>query len=253
VRLNAFHDAGSIVVELSDDGRGVDRRLLLERARAQGVLSGEEPAEADALRLLFAPGVSTASAITELSGRGVGMDVVLRDVEALRGTVEVASVVGRGTTFRIRLPLTLALIEGFVVRAANESYVLPMESVVECLDLPASAKGGGPCGLVNLRGAPLPVLRLREVFALDGPPSRRENVVVVRGEAGPAGLVVDALLGGHQVVIKPLGALFRGVAAVAGSAILGDGRAALILDVPKLLKQIPESRAAVPAAAGVAG
>lgn len=242
VRLRAFHDAGSIVIELSDDGKGIDRHLLVERARAQGAVAAEEPSETDAFRLVFAPGVSTAASVTELSGRGVGMDVVLRDVEALRGTIEVASEAGRGTTFRIRLPLTLALIDGFVVRAGGESWVLPMESVVECLDLPAEAKGTGFSGLVNLRGAPLPFLRLRAIFGLEAPAAPRENVVVVRGESGPAGLVVDALLGGSQIVIKPLGALFRSVSAVAGSAILGDGRAALILDVPKLLKQMPAGR-----------
>ena len=244
VGLRARHDAGSIVIELSDDGAGIDRRLLVERARAQGLALGDEPGESDAARLVFAPGVSTAAEVTELSGRGVGMDVVLRDVEALRGSIEVLSEKGRGTTFRIRLPLTLALIDGFVVRAAGESYVLPMDAVVECLDLPADARGTGLSGLVSLRGAALPYVRLRELFALEGAPSARENVVVVRNETGTAGLVVDALLGGHQVVIKPLGALFRGVAAVAGSAILGDGRAALILDVPKLLKQFLSERAA---------
>jgi two-component system, chemotaxis family, sensor kinase CheA len=240
--IRAYHDAGSIVIELSDDGAGINRRLLVERARAQGLVGPDEPRGSDAFELVFAPGVSTATAITELSGRGVGMDVVLRDVEALRGSIEVQSETGRGTTFRIRLPLTLALIDGFVVRTAGESYVLPMDSVVECLDLPADARGTGLSGLMGLRGAPLPWLRLREHFALDGPPAARENVVVVRSEAGQAGLVVDGLLGGHQVVIKPLGALFRGVAAVAGSAILGDGRAALILDVSKLLKQVLSER-----------
>ncbi len=249
IRLRATHDAGSIVIELSDDGAGIDRRLLVERARAQGVALADEAGASEALRLVFAPGVSTAAAVTELSGRGVGMDVVLRDVEALRGSIEVLSEGGRGTTFRIRLPLTLALIDGFVVRAVGESYVLPMDAVVECLDLPAGARGTDAAGLVSLRGAPLPYVRLRELFALEGPPPARENVVVVRSEAGLAGLVVDELLGGHQVVIKPLGALFRGIAAVAGSAILGDGRPALILDVSKLLKQVLRERAAAPAEA----
>ncbi len=247
IRIRAYHDAGSIVIELSDDGAGINRRLLVERAREQGLIGSEEPRGSEALELVFAPGVSTATAVTELSGRGVGMDVVLRDVEALRGSIEVLSESGRGTTFRIRLPLTLALIEGFVVRVAGESYVLPMESVVECLDLPADARGTGLSGLMGLRGAPLPWLRLRELFGLEGPPAVRENVVVVRSESGQAGFVVDALLGGHQVVIKPLGALFRGVAAVAGSAILGDGRAALILDVSKLLKQVLSEQTAGPA------
>jgi two-component system chemotaxis sensor kinase CheA len=125
-----------------------------------------------------------------------------------------------------------------------------MDSVIECLDLPPDARGTGVSGLVSLRGQPLPYLRLRELFGLEGPPAVRENVVVVRNESGQAGFVVDALLGGHQVVIKPLGALFRGVAAVAGSAILGDGRAALILDVSKLLKQVLSERAPSPAERG---
>ncbi|HVO50724.1 MAG TPA: chemotaxis protein CheA [Thermoanaerobaculia bacterium] len=243
LRIRAYHDAGAIVIELSDDGAGINRRLLVERARALGLVGTDEPRGSEAFELVFAPGVSTAAGITELSGRGVGMDVVLRDVEALRGSIEVQSEPGRGTTFRIRLPLTLALIDGFVVRAAGESFVLPMDSVVECLDLPADARGAGLSGLMGLRGVPLPWLRLREHFDIDGPPSARENVVVVRSESGQAGFVVDALLGGHQVVIKPLGALFRGVVAVAGSAILGDGRAALILDVSKLLKQVLNERA----------
>ena len=243
LRIRAYHDAGAIVIELSDDGAGINRRLLVERARALGLVGTDEPRGSEAFELVFAPGVSTAAGITELSGRGVGMDVVLRDVEALRGSIEVQSDPGRGTTFRIRLPLTLALIDGFVVRAAGESFVLPMDSVVECLDLPADARGAGLSGLMGLRGVPLPWLRLREHFDIDGPPSARENVVVVRSESGQAGFVVDALLGGHQVVIKPLGALFRGVVAVAGSAILGDGRAALILDVSKLLKQVLNERA----------
>lgn len=242
LRIRAYHDAGAIVIELSDDGAGINRRLLVERARALGLVGTDEPRGSEAFELVFAPGVSTAAGITELSGRGVGMDVVLRDVEALRGSIEVQSDPGRGTTFRIRLPLTLALIDGFVVRAAGESFVLPMDSVVECLDLPADARGAGLSGLMGLRGVPLPWLRLREHFDIDGPPSARENVVVVRSESGQAGFVVDALLGGHQVVIKPLGALFRGVVAVAGSAILGDGRAALILDVSKLLKQVLNER-----------
>jgi two-component system chemotaxis sensor kinase CheA len=249
LRLAARHDAGSILITLSDDGAGIDRVLLLERARSRGIVAGEEPSAEEALRLVFAPGLSTAAAVTDLSGRGVGMDVVLRDVESLRGSVEVETQAGRGTTFRIRLPLTLALIDGFVVKAGGESYVLPMESVVECLDLPAGERGAGLSGVVNLRGAALPVVRLRELFALGGTAPAREAVVVVRNESRPAGLVVDALVGGHQVVIKPLGALLRGVAAVAGSAILGDGRAALILDVPKLLKKVLSERIALPAGA----
>ena len=252
LRLSASHDAGSIVVTLSDDGRGLDRAALLARGRALGLAGTQDAIPDEEIdQLVFAPGISTARSVTELSGRGVGMDVVKCEVEALRGSVEVESAAGEGTTFRIRLPLTLALIDGFVVRAADEAYVIPMDAVVECVDLPRetrAAAGGAPpsvTGLMSLRGAPLPILRLAKLFKLDGAPAARESVVVIRNGDGKAGFVVDALVGGMQVVIKPLGRLFRGVAGVAGSAILGNGRAALILDVPRLMKRV------LPAAAHV--
>jgi two-component system, chemotaxis family, sensor kinase CheA len=242
IRISASHDAGSIVVELSDDGAGLDRGALLERGRTLGLVGRQDsPADEEIDSLIFAPGISTAETVTELSGRGVGMDVVLREIEALRGTVDVASVPGAGTRFRLRLPLTLALIDGFVVRAADEAYVIPMDAVLECVDLPADAGRDGDAGLtglMNLRGAPLPYLRLARLFRLADAKGARESVVVIRNESATAGFVVDSLVGGTQVVVKPLGALFRGIAGVAGSAILGNGRAALILDVPKLMKQV---------------
>jgi two-component system chemotaxis sensor kinase CheA len=225
------------VIQIVDDGSGLDRARLLERARAKGLVApAEELSDAALDALIFEPGFSTSEAVTELSGRGVGMDVVRREVEALRGSVEIQSEPGRGTTITLRLPLTLAIIDGFLVKASEESYVVPVEAVIECVDLPAEERGTGLSGLMSLRGSPLPYLRLRELFGLPGEAARRENVVVVRNETAQAGLVVDALLGGSQIVIKPLGPLFRSLPGVAGSAIAGDGRVALILDVPRLVK-----------------
>lgn len=239
IRLRAFHDTGSIVIQIVDDGSGLDRARLLERAKTRGLVPETEELSGVAVdQLIFEPGISTSDAITELSGRGVGMDVVRRDVEALRGSVEVESEAGRGTTITLRLPLTLAIIDGFVVKASGETYVIPVEAVIECVDLPAEERGTGLSGLMNLRGSPLPFLRLRELFGLPGKAAPRENVVVVRNETSQAGLVVDALLGGSQIVIKPLGRLFQGLPGVAGSAIVGDGRVALILDVPRLVRTV---------------
>ena len=241
VRLRAFREAGNIVIELSDDGGGLDRARIAERARARGRAEGPERAsDAEMHRLIFEPGFSTADRVTELSGRGVGMDVVRRNVEALRGSVTVASREGQGTTFTIRLPLTLAIIDGFGTIAGGETYVVPTEAVIECLELPRSEAGRDGRAVINLRGEPLPCLRLRDHFALPGRSVGRENVVVVRHEGGRAGLVVDGLLGERQTVIKPLGPLFRALPGIAGSAILGSGRVALILDVPGLLRQTLE-------------
>ena len=237
IRLRAFHDTGSIVIQIVDDGSGLDRTRLLDRARTKGLVEATaELSDVAVDQLIFEPGISTSEAVTELSGRGVGMDVVRREVEALRGSVEVQTEAGRGTTITLRLPLTLAIIDGFVVKASDETYVIPVDAVIECVDLPAEERGSGLSGLMSLRGSPLPYLRLRELFDLPGEASPRENVVVVRNESTQAGLVVDALLGGSQIVIKPLGRLFRSLPGVAGSAIVGDGRVALILDVPRLVK-----------------
>jgi two-component system chemotaxis sensor kinase CheA len=238
VRLSAAHEAGSVVVEVSDDGNGLDRARILARARERGLVSpGETPTDAALLSLIFEPGFSTATRVTDVSGRGVGMDVVRRSVEALRGTIEVSSREGEGTTFRMRLPLTLAIIEGFSVQAAEGVYVLPLEAVREVCELPEGEDPALDRGLLGLRGKAVPFLRLRHLFRLGGRPAERESVVVLHHEGRQAAVVVDGLLGDGQVVIKPLGRLFHGVVGVAGSTILGDGRVALILDVPGLLRE----------------
>jgi two-component system chemotaxis sensor kinase CheA len=233
--VKAFHDAGSIVVEISDDGAGLDHERILQHARKQGIISeGSRLSEAEIHNLIFQPGFSTADKVSELSGRGVGLDVVRRNVNALSGAVHVASQKGRGTTFTIRLPLTLAIIDGFAVKVDTETYVIPLSSVQECLELPREKHRSEDGGVINLRGEALPYVRLRDLFGCGGNASAREKIIVVEYQGGRAGLAADELLGEQQAVIKPLGRLFQGIRGVSGSTILGNGRVALILDVPAL-------------------
>jgi two-component system chemotaxis sensor kinase CheA len=237
--LRAFHEAGSMVIQVVDDGAGLDRKRIGEKAVAMGLAAeATRLTDEDVARIVFEPGFSTAERVTELSGRGVGMDVVRRNVEALRGSVAIESEPGRGTSVTIRVPLTLAIIQGFKVGIGDEVYILPLDSVVECLELPAADTAAGtPCGVINLRDKPLPYLRLRDHFDIPGPRPARENVVVVQHGPQSAGVVVDALHGESSTVIKPLGRMFQGIPGVAGSSILGNGRVALILDVAGLLRE----------------
>jgi two-component system, chemotaxis family, sensor kinase CheA len=229
------------VIQLSDDGAGMDRSRIVEKAVELGLVSAAQVASGEAIdadALIFAAGLSTAERITDLSGRGIGMDVVRRNVETLRGTVELVNRPGEGVTVTIRLPLTIAIVQGFAVGVADETYIVPLESVVECVDLaPENAIDGDSGGVINLRGEPLPYLRLGHQF---GSPRAlkpgRENVVVIEHDGRRAGIAVDALLGEAQTVVKPLGRMFEGVNGVAGSAILGNGRVALLLDVRGLLR-----------------
>ncbi len=238
LKLRAFHEAGSIVVEVEDDGGGLNRDRIREQARALGLLGPrEEREDAELFQFIFVAGFSTAERITELSGRGIGMDVVKRSIESLRGTIAIDSRPGVGTTFSMHLPLMLSIIDGFLVGVGEETYILPLQKVLECVDLPEQERRPGRTGVLNLRGQPLPYLRLRDHFQLRGPLPARESIVVIAHGRGQAGLAVDTLLGQGQTVVKPLGQLFHGVSGVSGSAILGTGRVALILDVPSLLKK----------------
>jgi two-component system chemotaxis sensor kinase CheA len=233
--LKAFHDSGSIVVEISDDGAGLDDERILLQARKQGMITeGARPSASEIHNLIFQPGFSTADQVSELSGRGVGLDVVRRNVNALSGTIHVASQKGQGTTFTIRLPLTLAIIDGFAVKVDTETYVIPLGSVQECLELPFEKHRSKEGGVINLRGEALPYVRLRDLFGSCGNIPAREKIIVVEYHGGRAGLAADELLGEQQAVIKPLGRLFQRISGVSGSTILGNGRVALILDVPAL-------------------
>jgi two-component system chemotaxis sensor kinase CheA len=234
LRLHAFHDSGSIVIEVSDDGRGLDRERILRKAQERGLVApGTDLPDEEVFNLIFMAGFSTAETVTNLSGRGVGMDVVRRNIEALRGSVSLRSRLGEGTTVSIRLPLTLAIIDGFLVSVGSSSCVVPLDMVVECIALPADTPADA--NYLNLRGEVLPFLRLREVFGIEAPPAAHDNVVVVRHGTARAGLVVDRLLGEFQTVIKPLGRLFQNLQGIGGSTILGNGEVALILDVQALI------------------
>jgi len=236
--LEAFHDSGNIVVRISDDGAGLDHAAILQQARNCGIIAeGSRLSESDIHNLVFQPGFSTAEKISELSGRGVGLDVVRRNVNALSGTVHVESRKGQGTTFTIRLPLTLAIIDGFAVSVDAETYVVPLNAVKECLELPAEKHCSEGGGVLNLRGEALPYIRLRDLFGVGGRPPERERILVVEHQGGRAGLAADELLGEQQAVIKPLGRLFQGISGVSGSTILGTGRVALILDVPAICRE----------------
>jgi two-component system chemotaxis sensor kinase CheA len=232
LRLNAYHESGSIVVEVRDDGRGLDRGRIVAKAISRGLIVDEEGmSDQDIYRLIFEPGFSTAEQVSNVSGRGVGMDVVKRTIEDLRGAVEVDSEAGRGTTVRLRLPLTLAIIDGFLVQAGESRFVIPLEMVEECVELPDLSRRS----YIDLRGEVLPYLRLRDLFVAGGEEPERQVMVVVGYAGKKAGLVVDRLLGELQTVIKPLGEIFTPLKWVSGCTVLDIGEVGLILDVPALV------------------
>lgn len=237
VELRARHEGGDIVIEVEDDGAGLERARIVERARALGLAS-----EAGTLgdreidRLIFSQGLSTARTVTSTSGRGVGLDVVRQNVDTLGGSVDVHSRPGAGTLFTIRMPLTLAVIDGLLGQVGDETLVIPMAGLVRCLDLSASEAALADDGVLNQHGRAVPFVRLRSVFALDGGAPSREVAVIVEKGADQVGLVVDHLIGRAQIVVKPPGPFFTGLPAVSGLTILGDGRVAPILNVSGLLQ-----------------
>ena len=239
LELNAFHDSGSIVIEVVDDGAGLNRDRILAKAIERGLAQpGQTLSDTEIYNLIFEPGFSTAEKVTNISGRGVGMDVVRRNIQGLRGSVDVSSTLGEGSRFAIRLPLTLAIIDGFLVGVGDAAYVIPLDSVVECIELAADASERD---YVNLRGEVLPLVRLRQLFAMAGEAPPRQNVVVVQYAGTKSGIVVDQLLGEFQTVIKPLGSIFRNIKGIGGSTILGSGEVALILDVQALVQRCANS------------
>ena len=244
--LSACHESGGILIRIDDDGRGIDQQKVLARAWERGLVErGVVPPEADVLRLIFEPGFSTAEKVTNLSGRGVGMDVVRRNIEALRGTVSVFSTPGRGSRVEIRLPLTLAIIDGFLVGVGNSRFIFPLEAVVEVIETRPSDAAVDSRGrsIVELRGQVLPVVSLRALYGLGGDEPERSSMVVIKAGSRSYGVVVDQLLGQHQTVIKPLGRMFKSLRGMSGSSILGNGDVALIFDVHSLSQLATEAPA----------
>jgi two-component system chemotaxis sensor kinase CheA len=249
LRLEAFHRGGSIVVEIVDDGAGLNREAIIAKALQKGLIkSGDNITDEEVGELIFQPGFSTAAVTTDLSGRGVGMDVVRRNVVDLGGTVAIKSRPGAGTTFTITLPLTLAIIDGLTTAVGDECYIVPLVSIVESIQLPADAvrtvTGGGE--LFRFRGEYLPIIRLHEQF---GCANARQNieeglVIVVESDGTQVGLFIDELIGQQQAVVKSLEANYRRVDGISGATILADGSVALITDVAGLIRMQSRRKAA---------
>jgi two-component system, chemotaxis family, sensor kinase CheA len=235
IKLTARHDAGNIVIGIHDDGGGLDIERIRKKAIANGILEeGIHLSRQELFQLIFHPGLSTAEQVTNLSGRGVGMDVVKRNIEELQGGIEIESEVGVGTSFSIRLPLTLAIIDGFHVTAGLIDFIVPQNTILECVDLNSLVHVHGQ-NCVNLRGDQVPYIRLREIFSLQEKEGAREKIVVVQFGEKRAGIVVDELHGEIQTVVKPMGPIFQALKGIGGSSLLGTGAVALILDVQQLI------------------
>jgi two-component system, chemotaxis family, sensor kinase CheA len=237
IHLSATHSGAQVLITVKDDGRGLDQARIRAKAEEKGIIAPEAKlSEAELLQLIFHPGFSTAKTVTSLSGRGVGMDVVKRTIDALRGSVEVTSLPGQGTEVTLRLPLTLAIIDGLLVRVGAGRYVIPLSAVEECVELSTEddLRHAGR-NFLNIRGDLVPYLRLREMFASPLPADQYQKVVIVSTGDRRVGLVVDQVLGDHQTVIKSLSKLHSDVETFSGATILGDGTVALILDVAHLV------------------
>jgi two-component system chemotaxis sensor kinase CheA len=254
--LSARHETGAILIRIEDDGRGINRERVLQRAWNRGLIEqGVVPSDDAINMMIFEPGFSTAEQVTNLSGRGVGMDVVRRNIEALRGSLKLSSTPGKGLQVDIRLPLTLAIIDGFLVGVGAAKFVLPLESVVEVIEAADQHVKVDAAGrhCLELRGAALPVVRLRSLYSIDSSLPDRVSVVVVNAPKGKYGIEVEVLLGQQQTVIKPLGRLFKSLRGISGSSILGSGEVALILDVVSLGDLVTAERATeAPATASAA-
>lgn len=250
ITLKAYHHSGNVVIEVGDDGAGLNRQKILEKARERGLEHSESMSDADVWQLIFEPGFSTADQVTDVSGRGVGMDVVKRNIAAMGGRVEIESMAGIGTRMTVRLPLTLAILDGMSVGVGSDTYIIPLNYVVESLQPKADMMRSisGVERLIQVRGEYLPVVGLGEYFCNDEACTQWSNgiMVILEADGAKAALFVDQLIGQHQVVIKSLEANYRRVPGVSGATIMGDGRVALILDAAALVSQ---TRKVMPAAA----
>jgi len=244
--LSAKHSGANVLVEVWDDGAGINAEAVRARAVEKGLVAGDaQLTESEILSLILAPGFSTAKQVSDVSGRGVGMDVVKRNVEALRGTIEIASKPGAGTKVTLRLPLTMAIIDGLLVRIGKSYFVMPLANTLECVELTRQdvEKANGK-HLADIRGELVPYIRLREYFNVHAERPEREQIMLTETEEGRYGFVVDQVLGDHQTVIKNLGRHYRHVQVISGATILGDGSVALILDPHRLAQDAVRTNSA---------
>ena len=249
--LNAYHKGGSIVIEISDDGAGINKERVLNKARANGLVGENETLTDDAINdLIFHPGLSTAESLSDVSGRGVGMDVVRKNIKSLGGSVRVDSVEGKGTIFTIQLPLTLAILDGQLVRVGSETFIIPLVSIIESIQVKSDNLNGiaGKADLYKLREEYIPVIRAHHVFGMedDNVSLNDRLMVVVEGDGHKAGIIVDDLLAQQQVVIKSLETNYERVDGLSGATILGDGTVALILDIAGVIEMFKTLSAPVP-------
>jgi two-component system chemotaxis sensor kinase CheA len=236
IEMVATHSGAQVLVTVRDNGAGLNTARIRAKAEEQGLIApGAVLSDAEIHQFLFHPGFSTAQTISALSGRGVGMDVVKRTIEAMRGSIDIATVAGQGSTITLRLPLTLAIIEGLLIRVDQGRYIIPLSAVEECVELTPSDDRARGLSFLNVRGDLVPFLRLRQLFAATGEPDRHQKIIITSTGESRVGLVVDQIIGSHQTVIKSLSKLHSDVTMFSGATILGDGSAALILDVPQLL------------------
>lgn len=226
------------MIQIKDDGKGLDAAAIRSKAINNGLVAADaELTEKELFALIFLPGFSTAEKVTSVSGRGVGMDVVKRTIDTLRGSIDVTSVHGAGATITIKLPLTLAIIEGLQVDVGGEQFVLPLSMVEECVELSRrDAEKARGWRITNVRGELVPYIRLREWFMIEGEAAGIEQIVITRRDNRRVGFVVDNVVGEHQTVIKALGKVYRNIEGISGATILGSGSVALILDIPQLIQ-----------------
>ena len=237
IHLSAEHSGAHVLIRIKDDGKGLDPVVIRRKALEKGIIASDaEMNETEIQNLLFAPGFSTAEKITDLSGRGVGMDVVKRSIESLRGSIDLSSVNGSGTTITLKLPLTLAIIDGLLVQIGEGYFVLPLSSVEECVELTGEQRKSRKNGnILNIRGDIVPYVRLRDEYDIQENTPDLEHVVIMETYGKRVGFVVDRVIGGHQTVIKNLGSTFKDARDISGATILGDGTVALIIDVNKIV------------------
>lgn len=238
VQLSAVYAGAEVAISVTDDGAGLNAERIRAKAEEAGLLAPDAKiADQDLWQMIFAPGFSTAKEVTSLSGRGVGMDVVKRAIDGLRGSIDVATTQGQGSTMTLRLPLTLAIIDGMLVRVGNGRYTIPLAAVEECVELPEGIEATGRGrNFLDIRGSLVPFLRLREVFGTRAPTEPHQKVVIVSSGEGRVGLVVDQIIGNNQTVIKQLSKLHSSIKSFSGATILGDGTVALILDTAHLVQ-----------------